>query len=692
MEAISPQSVGREFVRQYYTLLNKAPLHLHRFYSGDSSFVHGGLDKEDKMLEPVHGQQEIHEKIMQLNFRDCKAKIRQVDAHATLASGVVVQVLGELSNNHQPMRRFMQTFVLAPQTPKKFYVYNDIFRYQDEVFNDLEDNAGGNDNNATTFEGVKKVDTVEAIENEKNFANDGIATVSIIDGVQKEPHLNGGGSSGSAVSVNELSPRVPVEVTPIVVSSEPDPLEEPPVVVQEKQTVPEATEDAKPPKSEVIEPEISMTSIEATSPAAVVVIDEKPQAEVTQPPVTPASSAVAVTSVTSEVIASNSSSEKPTYANLFKKSGGPLVASGPISLPPAGFSKAPVTSAASSQPSSGSSLSGSSATTAATAATSGGGSGNANNLSNATSSGGGGSGPGIVVNAGAGLNKEGSPAASAISPGSAGFHGGKQPFRGQGTRGGGRGGLSSGNPSASRDRYHPSRDSVSSNVGEDSERDLRSAPGQVGDRGRGGGSRIGMNSLSNYPDSHQVFVGNLPHYCQESDLADLFSKFGKVVDVRINTKGVAQSKNLPDSQKSVPNFGFVVFEDEKSATECLSHKPINLPNGHRLNVETKKKNNRDDGKGGFGGPAGGANRGQGSGSNFDRGSQEQLGGLGRGGLNSNSSRGNPRGGARGSGRGGFSGGRGGGGSGPPLQGGGGNTNIPGAGSNAQQRTTYTRRS
>lgn len=26
----SPQSVGREFVRQYYTLLNKAPDHLHR--------------------------------------------------------------------------------------------------------------------------------------------------------------------------------------------------------------------------------------------------------------------------------------------------------------------------------------------------------------------------------------------------------------------------------------------------------------------------------------------------------------------------------------------------------------------------------------------------------------------------------------------------------------------------------------
>ena len=47
-----------------------------------------------------------------------------------------LQVTGELSNNGQPMRRFMQTFVLVPQSPKKYYVHNDIFRYQDEVFHD----------------------------------------------------------------------------------------------------------------------------------------------------------------------------------------------------------------------------------------------------------------------------------------------------------------------------------------------------------------------------------------------------------------------------------------------------------------------------------------------------------------------------------------------------------------------------
>lgn len=136
METPSPQCVGREFVRQYYTLLHEAPLHLHRFYSHNSSFVHGGVEKPGEEQPPVMGQGDIHKKIMSLNFRDCHAKIRQVDSQATVGNAVVVQVTGELSNNGQPMRRFMQTFVLAPQSPKKYYVHNDIFRYQDEVFHD----------------------------------------------------------------------------------------------------------------------------------------------------------------------------------------------------------------------------------------------------------------------------------------------------------------------------------------------------------------------------------------------------------------------------------------------------------------------------------------------------------------------------------------------------------------------------
>ena len=62
-----------------------------RFYNTDSSFVHGGL--KEQLPEEVYGQQQIHQKIMELDFHDCKAKILLVDSHRTLDNGVVVQVI-----------------------------------------------------------------------------------------------------------------------------------------------------------------------------------------------------------------------------------------------------------------------------------------------------------------------------------------------------------------------------------------------------------------------------------------------------------------------------------------------------------------------------------------------------------------------------------------------------------------------
>ncbi|CAD6244746.1 GSCOCG00013453001-RA-CDS [Cotesia congregata] len=136
--AHSARSVGREFVRQYYTLLNQAPAHLHRFYNHNSAFIHGGLDNTDRDVIPAVGQKEIHQKIQELNFRDCHTRISQVDSQATLEDGVVIQVTGEFSNAGEPMRRFTQTFVLAARAPKTYYVLNDIFRYQDLGFPDEE--------------------------------------------------------------------------------------------------------------------------------------------------------------------------------------------------------------------------------------------------------------------------------------------------------------------------------------------------------------------------------------------------------------------------------------------------------------------------------------------------------------------------------------------------------------------------
>ena len=44
------------------------------------------------------------------------------------AKGILVQVIGEMSNRAAPHRKFVQTFVLAEQ-PTGYYVLNDIFRY-----------------------------------------------------------------------------------------------------------------------------------------------------------------------------------------------------------------------------------------------------------------------------------------------------------------------------------------------------------------------------------------------------------------------------------------------------------------------------------------------------------------------------------------------------------------------------------
>ena len=52
------------------------------------------------------------------------------------------------------MRRFVQTFVLAPQTAKKYYVHSDIFRYQDIYFPNATNDNGDNDADGEYAEGT----------------------------------------------------------------------------------------------------------------------------------------------------------------------------------------------------------------------------------------------------------------------------------------------------------------------------------------------------------------------------------------------------------------------------------------------------------------------------------------------------------------------------------------------------------
>ena len=65
------------------------------------------------------------------------------------------------------------------------------------------------------------------------------------------------------------------------------------------------------------------------------------------------------------------------------------------------------------------------------------------------------------------------------------------------------------------------------------------------------------NNLDILPcrDSQQLFVGNMPHGCTEEDLSDLFSKFGRVLEVRINQKQGRETAGRGRDGKT----GFVSF-------------------------------------------------------------------------------------------------------------------------------------
>ncbi|KAH9936012.1 hypothetical protein B0H21DRAFT_813317 [Amylocystis lapponica] len=143
---VNPSEVGWQFVPQYYTFVNKQPNRLHCFYTKASTFIHGTEGEDGK---PCYGQQEIHNKITSIGFQDCKVFIHSVDAQSSANGGIIIQVIGEMSNHGEAWRKFVQTFFLAEQ-PNGYFVLNDIFRF-------LKEEAVESDDQASDAEGAAPV-------------------------------------------------------------------------------------------------------------------------------------------------------------------------------------------------------------------------------------------------------------------------------------------------------------------------------------------------------------------------------------------------------------------------------------------------------------------------------------------------------------------------------------------------------
>lgn len=73
-------------------------------------------------------------------------------------------------------------------------------------------------------------------------------------------------------------------------------------------------------------------------------------------------------------------------------------------------------------------------------------------------------------------------------------------------------------------------------------------------------SGTNYNNGGNQEGNCSLFLGNLPTRATDEELRQMFSVFGKIVDLRIHSKPAQKnSQNRP-----VPNYGFITFEDPAS--------------------------------------------------------------------------------------------------------------------------------
>jgi len=142
----SPFEVSWLFVQEYYTIMNNSPEKLHQFYNKDSYYCNGS---EGESSTIYHGQAEINKRIKELEYEDCKVLVSNVDSQVSSGDGIIIQVLGEMSNKGGASHKFAQTFFLAKQ-PNGYFVLNDIIRFlKEDIENEYEDFDTPNENYAT---------------------------------------------------------------------------------------------------------------------------------------------------------------------------------------------------------------------------------------------------------------------------------------------------------------------------------------------------------------------------------------------------------------------------------------------------------------------------------------------------------------------------------------------------------------
>jgi len=115
--------IGQQFISSYYPIFDadeESRAKLNGFYHAELSLMSfEGVQ--------IQGAEKIMEKIRALTFKKIMRNITAVDCQPTFDGGVLINVLGQLKMDEDPVHGFVQSFVLKP-AGGSFFIQHDMFR------------------------------------------------------------------------------------------------------------------------------------------------------------------------------------------------------------------------------------------------------------------------------------------------------------------------------------------------------------------------------------------------------------------------------------------------------------------------------------------------------------------------------------------------------------------------------------
>lgn len=155
-------------------------------------------------------EQNIDEKIMSMDVRNCLTEIETADAQLSHKDGVLIVVTGSLTSEQGDFRRFTQSFFLAPQESGGYFVLNDVFRFISER-KPAEINQVTTQENGSCQNGISAPETCSSLPeptpSNRNVISDHVTAENIVTERQiSKPSVN-----GTAVK-NNVNAEPPVQV------------------------------------------------------------------------------------------------------------------------------------------------------------------------------------------------------------------------------------------------------------------------------------------------------------------------------------------------------------------------------------------------------------------------------------------------------------------------------------------------